>query len=82
MNLSKTLDNFPIFGDCIFGMRRRHLACLDAYLHGRSVWVFEAQDEGSDIQTNPLCLEKCATHKPDEVITFSAGLGHIVPWPI
>ena len=61
MYLSKTLDNIPVFGDCIFGMRRRHLVCLDAYLHGRPVWVFEAQGEGSYMQTNPLYLEKCAT---------------------
>jgi hypothetical protein len=88
--LGKDLDKSHL-GSEIF-LRRRHLGCLDAFLHGEPMWVLEELADGSKFSQESLSLsttveELAYVWEPVFAVTtgsninnYKLGLGCLVPW--
>jgi len=75
-------------------LTRRSLMCLDAFLHGEMPWVFEVIHRGAEQSSRGLYLTSTIEDFTDvwgpvwktlkktggKVLSFSVGLGFIVPW--
>jgi hypothetical protein len=73
-------------------LRRRRLICLDAFLGGREIWVFQCGDDVSDIRmylSTDLevltdlwgpCWRLYRDTEPEKIQSIEIGNGCILPW--